>query len=420
MLHRVTLLLLGGEGMDSTTLARRDETSAVETARHTAQGCGGERGATTVLVASVCLLVILIGGGIALSAARQELYRAMDYKDRTYALMLAEAAMEDAAVHLDEIQDWSALSLPHDAFLGYQPHGQGYYQARLLNNADDPGMYDTDNALRILAKGYGRNLEYAVTVEGMYRRIGFDLEPLSVLTVCGNDIFASVSGSSLVSGYDHAPPPSPCSGSNCNPERLDGPFEKGGIFFEEAGRSAYLGSSSVVEGDPDTASGVPELQGDKGFCAQARLISEFMYRLPMPERITTWPANSQETYGTIDAPKLVYVAQGTELDLNGTTQGAGVLLIDGTVVQTGTFTFSGLIVVGRNARILFKGTANLFGACVTAGGYPNDPAWMVIGGNLKLVWCEQALQVLRGIMMPGLWYSWREYHGPEQPYPDMG
>ena len=156
----------------------------------------GQKGAATILIAAVCLLVIMIGGGIALSGARQELFRAMDYQKKTYSFLLAEGALEDSAVHLDEIQDWHALSLPHDAFLGYQPVGDGYYQSRLLNNKDDQDSYDNDGALRILAKGYDHNLQNAVTLEGMYRRIVFDQAPPAVLTICGNDIFYSISGNS--------------------------------------------------------------------------------------------------------------------------------------------------------------------------------------------------------------------------------
>ena len=354
----------------------------------------GERGAATILIAGSVLLALTVASAVALSAARQELYRSIDYMDRTAALMLAEAALEDAAIHMDQIQNWGTIPLPHDEFVGYQPLGHGHYQARLLNNPDDVAPLDSDKAVRILAKGYSRNNEIAVTLEGMYRRIAFDLDPPAVLTVCGSDIYNGLQGNTLVSGFNHALPPHPCMGSGCNPVKLPGPIQKGGIFYEKLGRTTPLSQSSVIHGVPSEASGVPVLQGDKGFCAQS--------------------------YGSPADPKLLYVPRGSTLDITGNTQGFGVLLIDGYVKQTGTFTFSGLIVIGRNAKIEFKGTANLFGAVVTAGGLPANPATMgTLLGDSRLVYSQDAIKALHGIAMPGLWYSWREYKGPEEPYPTL-
>ncbi len=110
-----------------------------------------------------------------------------------------------------------------------------------------------------------------------------------------------------------------------------------------------------------------------------------------------------EVFGTLEAPQVTYMTN-TDVILNGTAQGAGILLADGSVTINGTLDFVGWVIVRGNTVI-------------NATGNPDDDTWNLgdatilgsiwtanlsikVGGNAIVDYCTSCLQLVDGIAPP--------------------
>ena len=374
------------------------------------QNRAGEQGFSTIQMTVMLLSALTLSAGLYVSSARQDFIQSFTYVERTRALMLAEAAVEESLAHLDATSDWTTLTLPDDDFLEEISVDEGTYWAEVINNPTDPGgSVDTDGLL--LVRGYGRPTDstFVTNIEVAFRLPRFDRLPQAALTVCGADVLDVFGGALSIDGFNHYLPPSPCSGAGCNSVRNSLPTDKPGIAFEDATRSMSL-PASKLQGDPPQTAGDAELGGVDGVCGHARFLALNFPRLKGVEAVTSWPTSGGIPYGSISDPKLLYVPEGEVLKINGNNQGTGVLMVDGTLLQSGTFTWTGLVIVGPHARINFNGTTNVFGGTITAGGLEGNPAVAEVDfkGDVSLNWSAQAAN-FDGTTVPGLVVSWKEF-----------
>lgn len=378
-----------------------------------------EHGAINITLSIVLLCVLGTTVGVALESADRAMWGGQSYARHTAAILLAEAAIEDAMAELDTLEDWSAITLP---VLNYtQPHtlGRGIIWSDLYNDAsDEGGTMDANRA--VLIRGYGRFMgsEPIKGVEALYWRPTLEVPPVAGVNICGSDILDSGNGNTTIDGFNHALPPSGCNGSSCNAVRNYVSPDVAGVALERADPALTNGEQDELLSLPRTVLGAPavqygacRLQGPDGVCDRTRFLMRNISRVVGLETLTTWPINGNGSYGSVSDPKLIRVAKGTTLKLKGNTQGAGAMVVEGTLEQVGTFTWTGVIIVGPGAILDMRGTANIFGSVVTAGS-TNQPATLGIRGNGSISWAGDAVQI-GPINMPGLVISWREFSIPE-------
>lgn len=411
-----------------------------------------QAGAINITLSVLLLFVLATTAGIALSSADRAMLGAQSYTRHTAAILLAEGAIEEAMAHLDTIEDWSTFTLPVMNFT--QPHamGRGIIWSELGNDAADKGG-EVDTNRTILIRGYGRFMgsEPIKGIEVLYWRPSLEVPPVAGLNICGVDTLDSGNGNITIDGYNHFLPTSPCSGAGCNAVRNNLSPDVAGVALERNAPSStspddddncdnndddhdddnHHGHDDDDDDDNDDSSiedpyiilprtvlGVPpvqysscRLQGEDGVCARARFLMRNLPRVVGVETLTTWPVNGKASYGSVSAPKVIRVAKGTTLKLSGTTQGAGILLVEGKLDQVGTFTWTGVIIVGPGAIMDMRGTANVFGSIVTAGSEA-APATLGLRGSGSVSWAGDAVQI-GPIRMPGIVSSWREFSIPE-------
>ncbi len=367
------------------------------------------RGASTTSTAVMLLVTLATGAALALGTADQTLINSIGYKQETETLMLAESSAEYAMAYLDGIPDWSTIPLPAYNLVPPTLLGHGMIWADVQNDAYDiDPAFDANDMLVIKAHAQLLNATKVKSIEALYWRPQFTIPPVAAVNLCANDVLAAHNGNMRIKGWNHYLPPSPCSGSHCNEERKDEGPDVAGVAFEIPGEEAYADFPRTLEGNPPYVSGVCELRGPTGVCARVGMVLKNLHRIVGIETLAEWPIRGRGTYGSVLDPKLLRVAPGTSLRLSGTSQGAGVLFVQGSLVITGTFTWSGLIIVGPGGVIDQRGTANIFGSVITAGK-PDDPAYLYMRGNGSIVWAADAIRV-GPFNLPALLSSWREYN----------
>ncbi len=354
------------------------------------------------------LVTLATGATLALGTTDRTLINSISYKQETETLMLAESSIEYAMAYLDGVPDWSSLSLPAPNLVPPTVVGRGMIWADIQNDAfDQDPQVDANDMLVIKGHGQLLNSTEMRSIETLYWRPQFTIPPVAAVNICAYDVLGANNGNMRIKGWNHYLPPSPCSGSHCNEVRKYEDPDVAGVAFEVPGQEAYANFPRTLEGDPPVASGVCELRGPTGVCARVRLILKNLDRIVGVETLTYWPVKGKASYGSVLDPKLIDVAPGTELRLCGTSQGAGVLFVEGTLVITGTFTWTGLIIVGPGGVIDQRGTANIFGSVITAG-QADSPAYLYMRGNGSIVWAADAIRV-GPFNLPALMSSWREY-----------
>lgn len=376
----------------------------------------GQRGAMNIILSVVLMVGLGTIAGLTMSTADRSLFGSHDFTRQTATFMLAEGAIEDGLAKLDKLSDWSTLQLPKEDYTQPRALGRGIIWSDVFNDAADPGGSKDTNGY-LLVRGYGRhnNTDPARGVEVLYWRPTFILPPAAAVIICGQDYFDGANGNTLVSGYNHELPPAPCSGSACNAVRSEEEPDVAGVSFEDPDHVEDVDLPEEVEGVPPILAPHCALQGKTGLCARMRLSMKNVDRLVGVQTLTSWPVSGKASYGSVTDPKLIRVAKGTTLKLSGTTQGAGVMLVEGTLDQVGTFTWTGVIVIGPGGILDLRGTANIFGGVVTAGDlYPTSSARkasLKMRGNGSVVWAGDAAQV-GPFNLPGLIISWREFALP--------
>ena len=119
--------------------------------------------------------------------------------------------------------------------------------------------------------------------------------------------------------------------------------------------------------------------------------------LARPGVVTDPPSNGNPPpFGTTASPQITHFT-GSELKLNGTASGAGILIVDGALTINGTFDFKGLILV--RGRTTITGNATVYGSIWT------ENVDLTVGGSAIVAYSRQALQVANlaggGTPLPG-------------------
>lgn len=384
-----------------------------------------ERGAVNITVSLILVISLLATVGVALSSADRMAEGGYDYIRQTQSLLLAEAAVEDATLHLDELQDWSTLTLPMQNFSPTHSVGRGIIWSDLRNEPGDPGGSKDTNG-KLLIRGYGRfmNASLLKGIEALYYRPILEVPPAGGVVLCGQDILDSGNGNTSIDGYNHNLPPASCQGSGCNAVRNNLSPNVPGIAVENS-KNGYgsgddncgdqdgedEGSNSIsvpknLDGTPPISYQACQLQGPNGLCSRTRFLMQNVSRIPQIEQLTSWPSG-KSSYGSVSAPKVIMVPRGKTLKLTGNLQGAGVLFVQGKLDQVGTFTWVGSIIVGPGGWLSLRGTANIFGSIISAGS-STETALLELKGNGSVAWAGDAAQI-GPLNMPGMIVSWREF-----------
>ena len=102
----------------------------------------------------------------------------------------------------------------------------------------------------------------------------------------------------------------------------------------------------------------------------------------------------QTTLGTRANPAVTVVPNGTTL--NGTANGAGIIIVDngGALQVTGNFEYEGLVILRGTGRVFGTGTGNLFGTLVTIG---HESKLIDLTGSINLFYSSAAMANLNNI-----------------------
>lgn len=376
-----------------------------------------QRGGVNITVSMTLVMSLLATIGVALTAADKNLEGGFDYVRQTQSQLLAEAAIEDATVHLDELHDWSTLTLPIEQFSPTHSLGRGIIWSGLLNEPGDPGVTKDTNG-KLLIRGYGQfsNSTLVRGIEALYYRPILEVPPAGGVVICGQDTLDSGNGNTSIDGYNHSLPPSSCQGSSCNAVRNNVTPNVPGIALEMAQSGYGCGGDDEYGSDlsvPKNLDGAPpiqyqacQLQGPNGLCSRTRFLMQNVERIVEIEKLTSWPSG-HSNYGSVTDPKFIQIPRGKTMKLTGNLQGAGVLFVSGKLDQVGTFTWVGSIIVGPGGWLSLRGTANIFGSVISAGS-STETALIELKGNGSIAWAGDAAQI-GPVDMPGMLVSWREF-----------
>lgn len=83
-----------------------------------------------------------------------------------------------------------------------------------------------------------------------------------------------------------------------------------------------------------------------------------------------------------------YQMNGTEVKLDGGSQGCGLLLVDGDLAIQGGFSWYGVILVTGSVTFSGGGTKNVTGGVISGGSIHED----VVGGGANIVYCSAAIR----------------------------
>ncbi len=389
---------------------------------------GNERG-MVLSVALMLLLTLAVIGSVSLVMTRVDLKISGNYKTGTVAFSLAESGITIAKAVLRNSSNWSTELAAAQPFAcpNLVPPSDGGCTYLIENDAADSGgpTTDTNNTVVVTATGqYGGSTK---EVETAFNRSGLPM-PSAGLTSTGIGGIIPFSGSSNeINGNNWVPP---------SDDRLTPAFEdnnacgagsgpKFGISTRDATAqqalkdnidSAYWDSITGEEPDPPWSppSSTPSIGADSTIMSQAQL-EDLADDLIAQADVTYTPGTTvtDETIGTQAAPKIVvadctgYDPASTCLKLNGTTNGAGILVVkNGKFHMRATTEWIGIvIVVGENVQFDTGGGGGpgniLYGGVLIGENTAVQPLWFH-PRNTKLRYSCDAINMANGLTGGGL------------------
>ena len=100
---------------------------------------------------------------------------------------------------------------------------------------------------------------------------------------------------------------------------------------------------------------------------------------------------------------IYYQATGTGIHFSGGVSGCGILIVDGNLQLTGSFSWYGLVVATGSVSFTGGGDKNITGAVMAGGSAESD----LVGGNAHIVYCSSAVNNQMD-NMPLRYLSWKE------------
>ena len=102
--------------------------------------------------------------------------------------------------------------------------------------------------------------------------------------------------------------------------------------------------------------------------------------------------NADETFGTWDNPQITLMT-ANDVKLNGNAQGAGILIVEGSLTINGTLGFQGLVIVMGDTVIQKKpGDSTVTGTADILGSLWTGSLDLKVGGNADVNYCYECLE----------------------------
>ena len=215
----------------------------------------------------------------------------------------------------------------------------------------------------------------------------------AALNIQAGEVDGAFNGNSFdVAGNDTNPPSDPDGGASSG-------NDKHAIQARtDSGRDTMLDELALnqhdnvrgVDGNADVAAGAFSIDL---FALHAEAMGE------VDQTVTDNTINGNTTFGSPNLPVIVHVT--SDVRINGSAKGYGMLIVDGDLDVSGNFTWEGIVVAKDDDSITWSGTGNskVYGAVVLIGreeGEDDDEgdAEVSISGNSKIMYSSVAINRL--------------------------
>jgi len=115
--------------------------------------------------------------------------------------------------------------------------------------------------------------------------------------------------------------------------------------------------------------------------------------LPNVNTTSTKKFNGNDTFGTVAAPQVTYMT-ANDVQLNGNAQGAGILIVDGSMTINGTLDFIGWIVVRGATVINPTGDTEVLGNATILGSLWTGDLDIKVGGSAIVDYCDACMRLV--------------------------
>jgi hypothetical protein len=341
-----------------------------------------------LLLVAALLFNLTLTGLFALSTAKTGFYRAIDLERRSQATYLAEAGLHVAARNVQNMSSLKTLTLPYPVVTS-TVLGDGTYSAVLANNPSDPGgaTTDTDGIYLLRATGVAKGQARRRTVESAVVVTPTNLAVPGVITI-GDKVTSRMDGSNKMNGFD---------------ADVAG-LAVAGIAYEKAGQTTTNVGGSTVTGTPDFSWANSAFTSGTGFNSQAQQMIAGLAANVNATHITNSSCNMSGSFGTAADPKITVIDPGVSAKISGSGSGVGVLVIRGRFEVSGTFNFTGLILIDGSAGPVRLGGSGTYKGAVVVTRPSSDPVCEVLeakDGGLKITYSKSAVD-WAGTQLPGL------------------
>ena len=398
-----------------------------------------QRGAVMLIALIICLLLGMTAASVCMLTAANSVSSVNMHK-RAIALTLAEIGVERVKANIARGDFDSQFDTQDDTAVGadnvYAPDGTVYgsYEARVIRNyggvteqylvVSHGIIADTTRRVRVVLRRDPPEVPDTSSAITLYNPTGLaafrGMPPL----VCGLD-------TDIPSGIDFASVKT----SDCVPGSGDGPDAVGIGTHEDTSVVAILcalgtnadrvtGASSDGSAAPGSVHNVSTtnpsgrvdaLSADdiSKLVGQYELVADEIYSVS--DSLATQP-----DLGTVSDPRVVVVrdTSGDIVRLGGNIAGAGVLIIDAPVQITGTFNYSGLIIITNrgNATVSLKitGTPLVFGAMLASNPGNETIATLDLRGTSDVFFSREGLDCARRALRNNAKFT-VVYYTEEQP-----
>jgi Tfp pilus assembly protein PilX len=178
--------------------------------------------------------------------------------------------------------------------------------------------------------------------------------------------------------------------------------------------NSILNALGSNQDDNVTGTSVPSQVASVGTCqgpSVTRITTTIVPNIVGQPGVQTNPVdrtniNGNVTLGTTASPQITYFNGDTTIKANGNAQGAGILVVNGSLTIQGTFNFTGLVIVigstqigdnnsgGGGGQTQLTGNASVYGAIWTTD------LSLTVGGSAGVRYSDAALRLVSSI--PGL------------------
>ena len=107
--------------------------------------------------------------------------------------------------------------------------------------------------------------------------------------------------------------------------------------------------------------------------------------------------NGNDTFGTLLAPQVTYMTN-SEVSLNGSASGVGILIVDGSITINGNLDFTGMVIV-RGATVINQTASDdddtvVLGSATVLGSLWTGNLDIRVGGSAILNYCHECLELV--------------------------